>query len=123
MSKKFLAVGNCGFDHGNLQEFLARHFEAELTPADSADEAKRLLAADAFDLVLVNRKFDRDGGDGIELIRQIKGDPALRTTSVMLLSNYPQYQEQAIAVGAVPGFGKADLDAEESITAIRSALA
>ena len=28
---------------------------------------------------------------------------------VMLVSNYPQYQQQAVDAGAVPGFGKAEL--------------
>ena len=123
MSKKILAVGNCGFDHGNLQEFASRHFNAEVTPAHDANEAKRLLGQDAYDLVLVNRKFDRDGGDGIELIRQLTSDPAYSGISVMLLSNYPEYQQQAVAAGATQGFGKADLGSENAISAIQAALA
>ena len=121
-NKNVLDVGNCGFDHANLRAFLARHFDVELTQAHSVDDAKRLLNEKAFDLVLVNRKFDCDGGDGIELIREIKSDPNLATTPVLLLSNYPKYQELAIAAGAEPGFGKAELDSEASINAVKSAL-
>lgn len=123
MPKKILDVGNCGFDHGNLQAFLAQHFDVELTPAHGADDAKRLLESGSFDLVIVNRKFDRDGGDGIDLIRQIRSNADSAEVPVMLLSNYSRYQEEAITAGAVPGFGKAELDAENSITALRSALA
>ena len=122
MTKKILDVGNCGFDHGNLQTFLARHFDVELTQAHSASEANRLVEMSRFELVLVNRKFDRDGDDGIELIRQLKGNAKLGATPVMLLSNYPEYQQQAVAAGAEPGFGKAELGSPTAIEALRLVL-
>ena len=122
MSHKILDIGNCSFDHGNVQAFLSRHFEVELTQAHGAAQATQLLKEENFDLVLVNRKFDRDGGDGMALIREIKADPHLQSVPVMLLSNYPEYQQQAVAAGALPGFGKAELDAPESIEAMRAAL-
>jgi CheY-like chemotaxis protein len=123
MTHQILDVGNCGFDHENLQSMLARHFDARLTQAHGDVDALRLLSEHTFDLVLVNRKFDRDGGDGIELIRAIAGNPDLPSTPVMLLSNYPQYQQQALAAGAVMGFGKAQLDAPETIALLNDELA
>ena len=67
------------------------------------------LRAGKFDLVLVNRKFDADNSDGLELIRQLKADAALAAVPVMLVTNYPEYQAEAVAAGALPGFGKAEL--------------
>ncbi len=122
MPKQILDVGNCGFDHGNLQELFARHFDAEVTQAHGAAEALRMLGDGQFDLVVINRKFDRDGGDGIDLIRQIKTDTALEATPVMLLSNYPQYQAEAAAAGAVAGFGKAELDAPQTAEKLRAVI-
>ncbi len=104
--KKVLDVGQCGTDHGVIRRLLEKHFAAEVSQADDADEALAQLRAAPFDLVLVNRKLDVDHSDGLQIIRAIKADPALATTPVMLVTNYPQFQEQAITAGAEPGFGK-----------------
>ena len=52
------------------------------------------------DLVVVNRKLDMDYSDGIEIIRQIKAEPALAATPVMLITNYPEHQDAAEQLGA-----------------------
>jgi CheY-like chemotaxis protein len=67
-----------------------------------------------FDLVLVNRKLDADYSDGIEIIRQIKSDPNIAEVPVMLVTNYPEHQETAIAAGAIRGFGKLEYDRPET---------
>jgi len=41
---------------------------------------------------------------------------------VMLVSNFPEWQEKAIHQGAVPGFGKAQLNSAETVERIRSIL-
>ncbi len=64
--------------------------------------------------MLVNRLLDADGSDGLEVIRAMQADPALRSIPVMLVTNYPEYQGQAMAAGAVPGFGKAALHQGET---------
>jgi CheY-like chemotaxis protein len=123
MSKRVLDVGNCGLDHSNIRRTIGRHFTADVQAADSADEALSLMRRQPFDLVLVNRKLDLDYSDGIEIIRQIKADEALCATPVMLLSNYAQYQEEAVQAGAEPGFGKAQLGDAEMVEALRRFLA
>jgi two-component system chemotaxis response regulator CheY len=70
----------------------------------------------------VNRVSDADGSPGIELIRALKADPGLAGVPVMLVSNYADAQAQAVALGALPGFGKADLTAPETTEKLRSAL-
>ena len=52
-----------------------------------------------YDLVLVNRKLDIDYSDGTEVIRTLKGDSKTADVPLMLVTNYPEHQEAAIAAG------------------------
>jgi two-component system chemotaxis response regulator CheY len=107
-AKKVLSVGQCGVDHPAIARVIRDRFAAEVVPADSADEALAELRRGGYGLVLANRVFDM-GGSGLEFIEQIKADVALKDVPVMLVSNYPDAQQQAVALGALPGFGKAAL--------------
>lgn len=107
--KKVLNVGQCGFDHGSITRFVQGHFDAEVSPAATADEALALLRHDSFDLILANRQFDADGDEGLSFIQTLKTDPQLTGIPVMLITNYPDYAKRALALGAVPGFGKSEL--------------
>jgi two-component system chemotaxis response regulator CheY len=107
-SPRVLSIGQCGYDHGRLARFLRETFGAQVEGVDTADEAIAALRARPYHLVLVNRVFD-DGGSGLDLIRSIKTDAALAGTPTMLVSDYPEAQSQAVGLGAVSGFGKADL--------------
>ena len=109
MPKRVLSIGQCGVDHPAISRFLADQFAAVTQDADSLDEALTLLGEAPFDLVLVNRVLDATGDDGLEVIRQLKADPSRATTPVMLVSNYPDFQAKATALGATPGFGKQSL--------------
>lgn len=109
-SYRILSVGQCGFDHARLSQFLRSEFQADVKRADSAPEALQALRAGRFDLVLVNRVFDRDAARGLDLIQEIVADPALRSVPVMLVSNYPEAQQAAVEAGAHEGFGKAELE-------------
>jgi two-component system, chemotaxis family, chemotaxis protein CheY len=120
---RILSVGQCGFDHGSLSRFFARRFGAEVVGADTPGEALDALRSGPFDLVLVNRVSNGDGSPGLELIRAMKSDPALADSPVMLVSNYPDAQDQAVALGALRGFGKSQLNDPETIRAIESTLA
>ena len=64
--------------------------------------------------MLVNRKLDIDYSDGLEVIRQIKSDPTISGVPVMLVTNYPEHQDAAIAAGAIRGFGKLEYDKPET---------
>jgi CheY-like chemotaxis protein len=108
MTKRVLSIGNCGFDNGSLRSAVS-HFGAEMAAAEDWADAADLMRRETFDLVLVNRKLDADGSDGLAIIREMKQSPEFQQTPVMLLSNYPKYQAQAVAAGAEPGFGKSQL--------------
>lgn len=123
MKRTVLDVGNCRFDHAAIVALLRGNFEVEVLRGARADEAIKTLRARPVDLVLLNRIFVADGTEGIEVIRRIKQDPELGGIPVMLLSNYPEYQAAAVAAGAEPGFGKAELDDPETIRKLRRFLA
>jgi two-component system chemotaxis response regulator CheY len=104
-----LSVGQCFADHGAISRTLGQQFAAEVVAADTAAEALAAVRQQVFDLVLVNRVLDADGSSGLEVIRQIKADEAVRQVPVMLVSNHEDAQRQAVELGALPGFGKAAL--------------
>jgi CheY-like chemotaxis protein len=106
MSKQVLSVGQCGVDHAALASMLKNNFGAKVVPAETAADALAALGHDKFDLVMVNRKLDADYSDGLEIIRAIKADPQIAATPCMLVTNYPEHQQAAVAAGAEPGFGK-----------------
>lgn len=119
---RILSVGQCGYDHGNISRHLARRFRAEVDGADTVDDALARLRSADYDLVLVNRVLDADGSRGTELIRTLKSDPDLAALPVMLVSNYPQAQAVAVALGALPGFGKSELSDPRALERIQAAL-
>lgn len=107
---RVLSVGQCGYDHGQISRHLSRAWGAEVVAAGTHAEALELIRERGpFRLVLVNRVGDRDGARGIDLIRTLKADPGLADVPVMLVSNYPDAQAEAVSAGALPGFGKAEL--------------
>jgi len=115
VTKKVLSVGNCSYDYGTIQGLIRAHFDVDMAAASSHEEALDMLRRGRFDLTLVNRKLAYDNADGVELIERIKADPRLADRPVMLLSNYPEAQQAAVAAGAEPGFGKAQLDRPETV--------
>jgi CheY-like chemotaxis protein len=114
MPKRVLDVGQCSPDHATIRSFLTRHFDCEVVQTHGAEDTREQLKSGRFDLVLVNRKLDADYSDGIEIIRQIKSDEAISSVPVMLVTNYPEHQEAAIAAGAIRGFGKLEYNRPET---------
>ena len=109
MTKRVLDVGQCSMDHASIRRLVEGQFGAEIVQTNGIDDTLQRLTDEQFDLVLVNRKLDADYSDGLNVIRAIKREAALSNVPVMLVSNYPDAQEEAVAAGAVPGFGKAEL--------------
>jgi two-component system, chemotaxis family, chemotaxis protein CheY len=107
--RRVLSIGQCGADHANLRLAIERHFDAEVVPAATAEEALAELRRDSFTLVLVNRIMDADGSSGVDFVKRLKGQADLGDIPVMLVSNLDDAQREAIEAGAVPGFGKAAL--------------
>ena len=119
---RVLSVGQCRYDHGRIARHFRAALHAEVRGASTFDEALAALRSDTYDLVLVNRVQDLDGKPGLELIRALKADPKLASVPVMLVSNYPDAQADAQALGALPGFGKSELDSPSTSERLRAVL-
>jgi CheY-like chemotaxis protein len=112
MSKRVLDVGNCVPDHSAIRTMLERTFSADVLQTHGPSDTLKLLRKEPVDLVLVNRKLDQDYSDGLDIIKSIKADNQLAKLPCMIVSNYPDQQEVAVAAGAEYGFGKKELYAD-----------
>jgi CheY-like chemotaxis protein len=106
MTKRVLDVGNCGPDFGSMTRFLTKNFDCTVEQAHGPEDTLAKLRGGDYALVLINRKLDQDYSDGTEILKQIKADPALQRTPVMMITNYAEHQDAAVELGAERGFGK-----------------
>ena len=120
-----ISVGQCGYDNSRIRT-LIRSIDStvEIKETDSHQETMEVLASlGEAALVLVNRVFDMDGASGMDLISQLKSkESEFAAIPVMLVSNYEKSQAEAIANGAIPGFGKSELQSVETRQKIESVL-
>ncbi len=121
-AKKVLSLGQCMADHTGISWLLRSQFGAEVTSAATFEEALALLRDDDFALVLVNRVLDYDGRPGLDFISRLKDDEELRRVPVMLVSNYEDAQQEAVARGALPGFGKAEFREPRTLSRLAAVL-
>lgn len=104
--KTVLDVGNCDPDHAAIRSLLSSRYDVQVLRADALPDTLKILRSEGVDLVLINRKLDIDYSDGVEILKVIKADPDLMAIPVMIITNYPEHQEAAVALGAEYGFGK-----------------
>lgn len=105
---RVLDVGNCDPDHGAIRSLLLNHFDVDVDRVMYVSEGLAAMSHAAYALVLVNRLIFADGSEGQELIRRMQADATCKTP-VMMISNFADAQQRAVAAGAQPGFGKAAL--------------
>jgi len=117
-----LSIGQCRPDNAAITHFLTSNFDVKVLETDLADDSLAALQSSSVDLILINRKLDADYSDGMEIMKLIKSDPQTEQIPVMLVSNFPESQEQAVEVGATYGFGKAELSSPETVGRVRNAL-
>jgi two-component system, chemotaxis family, chemotaxis protein CheY len=122
MSKKVALVGHCGPDSSFLRIAVSRAAkEIKVLSADDSQSLQRVLD-DGVDLLLLNRQLDFgfDVEEGVDIIRKLR--PQYPGVKMMLVSNYPDAQAAAVAEGALPGFGKRELNTPKVAEMIREAL-
>jgi DNA-binding response OmpR family regulator len=123
MTRRVLDVGQCNPDHAAISRLLNEHFDVEIVRAHVESDTIAALQSGDFDVVLINRKLDRDYSEGLNILQLIKSDSAMSNVPVMLVSNYPESQESAVAAGAVYGFGKAELGNPDVVERLAAILA
>jgi two-component system, chemotaxis family, chemotaxis protein CheY len=123
MAQKVVLIGHCGPDSSYLRMAVASALPgAQVTSADDESELRRAIDAGA-DLLLLNRLLDYGfkENEGTELIARLRqSHPGLK---MMLVSNYDDAQQAAVAAGALPGFGKRDIGSPKVKQRLRDALA
>ena len=122
MSKKVALVGHCGPDSSFLRIAVSRAAkDLKVLSADDSQALQRVLD-DGVDLLLLNRQLDFgfDVEGGVDIIRKLR--PHYPQVKMMLVSNYPDAQAAAVAEGALPGFGKRELNTPKVAAMIREAL-
>jgi len=117
MPMKILDVGQCGFDGPRMSRLFREVLDATVDNAATGEVAARRLKDRTYDVVLVNRILAADGASGIELIGALVKSGC--TTPLMLVSDLADAQDQAVARGAIRGFGKSRLDNPETLELIR----
>jgi two-component system, chemotaxis family, chemotaxis protein CheY len=115
-------AGHCGPDSSYLRMATSKALPgAHILMVDDDAELRRLLA-DGLELVLVNRVLDYGFQDetGVDLIRRYRSEfPGGR---YMLVSNYPEAQQEAVSAGAMPGFGKREIGSPRVTSLLRDAI-
>lgn len=118
--KPIVLVGHCRPDVFMLRSAIRRALPDAATGEANDDVAVAAAGGDA--LLLINRVLDGrfTGGDsGIALIARLAAAPDPPT--MLLVSDRPDAQREAEAVGAEPGFGKTELHDASTIERLRAA--
>ncbi|MFT3788706.1 MAG: hypothetical protein QM770_21455 [Tepidisphaeraceae bacterium] len=120
--KRVGLVGHCVPDSSHLTMTVGRAVPTAQVIRATDETSTRKLIDEGVDLLLVNRAMEPGYADalGTDYIRRLKREkPELK---VMLVSNYPESQAEAVRDGALDGFGKNALTQERTLALIREAL-
>jgi DNA-binding NarL/FixJ family response regulator len=120
MAHTVVLVGHCGIDGPRLQSELSRLPDVHVTRVNSPADLERACNGHA-DLLLVNREPVGFDEDGLAIVRQVA--QRYPRTKVILVSDYPEAQSEALEAGAIKGFGKSLMGSEELRQRVRAALA
>jgi len=121
--KQFVLVGHCAMDRFQLKRTVKRALGNTATTAHVNDTAKLDKAINPDSVLLINRQLDGrfDTLNGIELIGQLNQHD--NPPAMLLISNFPDAQQQAVQAGALPGFGKSQLHEPATAVILKSAAA
>jgi CheY-like chemotaxis protein len=119
MAIRILDVGQCGLDGPRMAALWRDKLGATVDSVDDGEDAAQRLKNHSYNLVMVNRVLAADGSSGLDVIENLLG--ANPSIPVMLVSNLQDAQDAAVALGAVRGFGKADLGKPATLELVASA--
>jgi CheY-like chemotaxis protein len=118
MAIKILDVGQCGFDGPRMAALWRDKLGATVDNVANGKDAVERLKNGGYDVVLVNRVLDADGSSGLDVIEDLLN--AKTSVPVMLVSDLTDAQDAAVALGALRGFGKADLGEPATLELVAS---
>ncbi len=124
MKPRVVLVGHCGADGRMLAAAVRRAVpEAEVVYAD--DQASLDAEMRDANLLLVNRVLGEAYAHtaGVDLIRDVGAIDVAPKPATMLVSNFDDAQRSAEDAGALPGFGKQDLNTPKVTERLKQALA
>ena len=113
-----LDIGQCGFDGPRMERLWREKLGAKVDRCPSGEHALSLVKQNSYNIILVNRILADDGSSGLDVIRDLLA--AGTATPIMLVSDRSDAQDAAVALGAVRGFGKAELGAPETLALVKS---
>ncbi|QOV91534.1 response regulator [Humisphaera borealis] len=123
MSKTVAFIGHCGPDSSYLRLAVSKAIPgAKIVSVDDDESMKAALEA-GVDLALFNRVLDYGFAEteGVKVIGKLAR--FYPSTRMMMVSNYPETQAQALAAGAVPGFGKREIGSPRVVQLLQEAVA
>jgi two-component system chemotaxis response regulator CheY len=121
MPKTIALVGHCGVDAPQLASEITSAVGAKVLSCADEEELEE-VADSGVDLLLLNRElpFGFDDEEGIDVIRRLhERHPHLK---MMLVSDHADAQEEAVANGALPGFGKGEIGTPRVAQVLKDAL-
>lgn len=119
-------VGHCGPDTSYLRMAVQKALPGSpIRSAHDETELDQLLAAipgeDPQPILLINRALESGFASetGVELVAHIHRKRPL--SKLLLVSNFPEAQEEAVKNGALPGFGKREIGSAKVISLLQEA--
>ena len=120
--KRIALIGHCGPDSSYLRMAVGRaQRDLQVVMVEDAQELEQVIT-EGVDLLLFNRLLDYgfEETEGAAAIGRLRAKhPELK---MMLVSNYADAQAEAVAAGALPGFGKREIGSERVTNLIREAI-
>ncbi len=109
---RVVLVGHCGADTGMLRHAI-QSLDPNIEVESEHDQEKVEGWAEQGALLLINRVLDGRffSSRGVDLIKSLKDKSS--DSRLMLISNYPEAQQEAEEAGALQGFGKSDVHRDD----------
>jgi DNA-binding response OmpR family regulator len=112
--KNVLIVGHCDLDHPQITSLIEKNFSAKVTRVKMLKKTIGYLEKQDYGLVIINRIGAFDQESGLELVKKIKQDGRYKVP-LMMVTNYKDQMDNAVEIGAVPGYGKDKLRDKETV--------
>jgi CheY-like chemotaxis protein len=113
MALRILDVGQCGFDGPRMAKLWHEKLGAKVDSSPCGPDALNRAKKNKYDIILVNRILADDGASGLQVVQDLIDSGT--STPVMLVSDLSEAQDAAVALGAVRGFGKAELGEQSTL--------